>query len=88
MPSYRVDFLNEFARGDRVHKVCQRSIFVGAAESPESARAAAIKRFAELENIPDWRIHAAIIEILPIVSQPKPQGEARSARGKRALVGH
>jgi hypothetical protein len=88
MPSYRVDFLNEFARGDRVHKVCQRSIFVGAAENPETARDAAIKRFAELENIPDWRIHAAIIEIVPAASQTDPQGKASAPRRKRALVPH
>jgi hypothetical protein len=86
MPSYRVDFLNEFARGDRVHKVCQRSIFVGSAESPETARDVAIERFTELEGIRDWRIHAAIIEIVCGASQPDRHGKARAARRRRALA--
>jgi hypothetical protein len=31
MTSYRVDFMNNFARNRRVHKVCQRSIVVRSA---------------------------------------------------------
>ena len=66
MASYRVDFMNEFARNRRVHKVCQRSIVVRSARSPEQAGEAAKAHFARLEGIPDWRIHAATIEVVPI----------------------
>ena len=63
--SFRVDFINQFARHDKVYKVCQRSIVVSAA-SREEATETANKRFAELEGIHDWRIHAAMIEVVPI----------------------
>lgn len=66
MPSYRVDFMNEFARNRRVHKVCQRSIVVRSARSPEQAGEAAKTHFARLEGIRDWRIHAATFEVVPI----------------------
>src|SRR5438874_1196169 len=66
MASYRVDFMNEFARNRRVHKVCQRSIVVRSARSPEQAGEAAKAHFARLEGIPDWRIHAAAIEVVPV----------------------
>ena len=49
MTSYRVDFMNEFARNRRVHKVCQRSIIVRSACSPEQAGEAAKAHFARLE---------------------------------------
>lgn len=88
MPSYRVDFLNEFARGDRVHKVCQRSILVGSAESPDAARDMAIKRFAELEHIPDWRIHAAMIEIVPAAAHSEPQAGGPKAKRREAPAAH
>jgi hypothetical protein len=51
MPSYRVDFMNEFARNSQVHKVCQRSIVVRSARSPEQAGEAAKTDFARLEGI-------------------------------------
>jgi hypothetical protein len=66
MTSYRVDFMNEFARNRRVHKVCQRSIVVRSARSPEEAGETAKTYFARLERIRDWRIHAAMIEVVPI----------------------
>jgi hypothetical protein len=65
MSSYRVDFMNEFARNRRVHKVCQRSIVVRSARSPEQAAEAAKAHFARPEGIRDWRIHAATIEVVP-----------------------
>lgn len=47
-------------------KVCQRSIAIRAAESAEQAIKTAKQRFAMLEGIRDWRIHAAMIEIVVI----------------------
>ncbi len=66
MPSYRVDFMNEFARNSQVHKVCQRSIVVRSARSPEQAGEAAKTDFARFEGICNWRIHAATIQVVPI----------------------
>jgi hypothetical protein len=53
MTSYRVNFMNEFARNRRVHKVCQRSIVVRSARSSEQAAEAAKAHFAKLEGIRD-----------------------------------
>jgi hypothetical protein len=50
MTSYRVNFMNEFARNRRVHKVCQRSIVVRSARSSEQAAEAAKAHFAKLEG--------------------------------------
>jgi hypothetical protein len=58
---YRVCFLNRFARGAETITACQRAIVIPAATSPEAAIEAAKQRFAELEGIPNWRIHASMI---------------------------
>jgi hypothetical protein len=60
--SYRVCFMNRFARGSNMITTCQRSIVIPSAESRESAIEAAKQRFAELEGIRDWQIHASFIE--------------------------
>jgi hypothetical protein len=66
MPSYRVRFINEIPRNERLFRCCQRSIVIRSAPSAERAVEAAKKRFAELEGIRDWKIHAALIELEPI----------------------
>jgi hypothetical protein len=63
MPSYRVRFLNEIPRNDKLFRCCQRSIIIRSAPSAERAVEAAKKQFAELEGIPNWKIHAALIEV-------------------------
>jgi hypothetical protein len=92
MTSYRVDFMNEFARNSRVHKVCQRSIVVGSARSPEQAGEAAKTDFARLEGICDWRIHAATIEVVPIkddgVSDINAPALDPSSGGNQRFRGH
>ena len=62
-PVYRVRFFNEFARGGAVARPCQRTIIIRSARSRERAVEAAKKRFARLEGIRDWRIHAQIVEV-------------------------
>lgn len=62
-PVYRVHFLNEFARNSSVIRACQRTITIRSARSPERAIEAAKKRFARIERIRDWRIHAQIVEL-------------------------
>jgi hypothetical protein len=70
MPSYRVRFLNEIPRNDQLFRCCQRSILIRAARTPERAIEAAKMRFARLEAIRDWQIHASLIEIEPIALEP------------------
>ena len=66
MASFRVDFINELPRNDRLFRCLQRSILIRSARSPERAVEAAKRRFARLEGIRDWHIHAARIELRPV----------------------
>jgi hypothetical protein len=59
---FRVCFLNHLARADKTFTACQRSIVIPEANSREAAIEAAKKRFAEIEGIPSWRLHADTIE--------------------------
>lgn len=70
MPGYRVRFLNEIPRNDRLFRCCQRSIVIHAARTPERAIKAAKKRFARLEGICDWQE--------PIALEPNPPGSPLS----------
>jgi hypothetical protein len=71
MPSsYRVDFFNPFARGERAYRVYQRSIVVRAVCCAEEAREIAKAYFAEIEEVPDWRVRAAAIEVVAIADDP------------------
>lgn len=66
MPSYRVCFINQIPRGPGLFRCCQRSLVIRTARSPERAVEAAKQRFARLEGIRDWKIHAEIIEMQEI----------------------
>ena len=66
MPSDRVCFIYKIPRNDRLFRCCQRSIIIRSARTPERAIEGSKKRFARLEGISDWKIHAALIEIEPI----------------------
>jgi hypothetical protein len=79
MPSYRVCFMNEIARNDRLFRCCQRSILIRSAPSAEWAVEAAKQQFAELEGIRDWKIRAALIEIEPVDLEAEPETPARTA---------
>ncbi|HTW87010.1 MAG TPA: hypothetical protein VMD75_03285 [Candidatus Binataceae bacterium] len=90
MTSYRVCFMNEFPRNDKLFRCCQRSVLIRSARSRERALKAAKKRFARLEGIPHWKIHASFIEIEPVdirsISEavgPQPEASDR-ARGQRS----
>ena len=76
MPSYRVCFINEIPRNEKLFRCCQRSIIIRSARTPGRAVEAAKKRFAKLEGIRDWKIHAALIEIEPIDIEAKPEHPA------------
>jgi pyridoxine/pyridoxamine 5'-phosphate oxidase len=77
MPSYRVCFINEIPRNEKLFRCCQRSIVIRSARTPARAVEAAKKRFAKLEGIRDWKIHAALIEIEPTDIEAKPERPAR-----------
>ena len=66
MPDYRVCFMNEIARNNRLFRCCQRAIIIRSAPTAEWAVEAAKEQFARLEGIPDWKIHAALIEVEPM----------------------
>ena len=78
MPSYRVCFMNEVPRGDKLFRCWQRSIAIPSALNAEQAAEEAKKQFAELEGIRDWKIHAALIEVEAVDLGPEPQ--TRSVR--------
>jgi hypothetical protein len=71
MASYRVCFMNQFARNRTVYRICQRAVVIRCAHTRARAIEAAKKRFARLERIRDWRIHASEIEVEMIESDPR-----------------
>ena len=71
MPSYRVSFINEIPRNQRLFRCCQRVITIRSARTRERAVEATKKRFASLEGIRNWKIHAALIAIEPIENEPE-----------------
>jgi hypothetical protein len=71
MPSYRVCFMNEIPRADKLFRCCQRSIIIRSAPNADLAVEAAKKQFAELEGIRDWKFHAALIEVEAVDLEPE-----------------
>ena len=67
---YRVCFLNQFAQGPKVITACQRSIVIPSATTREDAVEQAKKRFTELEGVPDWHLHATMIEVGALDAEP------------------
>lgn len=62
--AYRVSFVNDLTNCyGKLFSVCQRSIVVRAARSRERAIEAAKIRFARLERIRNWALHAERIEV-------------------------
>ena len=67
---FRICFLNQFPRGAKTITACQRSIVIRSAKTREDAVEEAKKRFAELEGVPDWRLHAQMIEVGAADTEP------------------
>ena len=80
MPDYRVCFINEIPRNDKLFRCCQRSIVIRSAPTVEWAVKAAKEQFARLEGIKNWNIHAALIEIEPIVLEANRSSGLPTAR--------
>ena len=72
MHTYRVSFINEIPRNEKLFRCCQRSIIICSARTPARAVEAAKKRFARREGIRGWKIHAALIEIESIEVEVQP----------------
>jgi len=84
MPNYRVSFLKEIPRNEKLFHCCQRSI-IRSAPSAERAVEVAKKQFAGLEGICDWKIHAALIEIETLDLESKPE---KTPSRKETRVAH
>jgi hypothetical protein len=81
--SYRVSFINDIPRGGKLFHCCQRSIVIRTARNWERAVEAAKKRFARIEGIYNWNIHAGRIE-LEVIDLPKiRQSTGASDAGQR-----
>jgi hypothetical protein len=85
MPSYRVSFINEIPRNEKLFRCCQRMIIIRSARTSERAIEAAKKRFARLEGIRDWKIHASQIEIEKIEIEAEQPGVTPAQRKTRPL---
>ena len=77
MTTYRVSFFKNLTNSNgELFKVCQRSIAICSAHSTTRAVEAAKRRFARLEHIGNWRLHADNIEVdtMPDQSPSVPAG--------------
>jgi hypothetical protein len=77
MGTYRVRFFKMVSSHGKTVNVCQRSIDIRSAPSPDRAVQAAKQRFAHLENITEWFLHADYLEVdgLPDIALDQPQRE-------------
>jgi hypothetical protein len=63
MDTYRVRFFKKVSSHGKTVDVCQRSIDIRSAPSPGRAVEVAKQRFARLENVADWLMHADYVEV-------------------------
>ncbi len=84
---YRVCFLNQFARGPKTITACQRSVMIRSAKTREDAIEQAKRRFAELEGVPDWHLHATMIEVGTLDGEPSDSMRENSHVCRKLLVG-
>jgi hypothetical protein len=68
----------------KMFEVCQRTIDIAAASSPESAVEQAKQQFEQCENISDWRTHADYFQI-DVLSAPIIDDFKAAAYRTRAL---
>jgi hypothetical protein len=63
MGTYRVRFFKTVSSHGKTVNVCQRSVDIRSASSPNRAVEMAKQLFACLENVPDWLLHADYVEV-------------------------
>ena len=84
MTAYRVSFFNELTNSSgKLVKVCQRSVDIRVARTRDRAIEAAKKRFARLEHVDQWWLHARLVEIEDVADAIDPMSweQARTAAG-------
>jgi hypothetical protein len=90
MTTYRVNFFKNLTNcNGALFKVCQRSIIICPARSGTRAVEAAKRRFARLEHIGNWQLHADSIEVGTVPGQPAsvPANTLEDGRrGKRRVI--
>ena len=89
MDTYRVRFFKTVSSHGKTVNVCQRSIDVRSAPSPGRAVEVAKQRFACLENVPDWLLHADYVEVdglSAIDSDGLEDNRRRHRRGSKIAV--
>lgn len=87
--AYRVSFFNNLTNCyGKPFKVCQRSIVIRSARSPARAIEAAKVRFARLEHICDWALHAEKIEVDVLPAEVARVSPARASNRKARNRGH
>jgi hypothetical protein len=70
MSTYRVMFFKTLPNSyGKMFEVCQRTIDIPSASSPECAVEQAKRRFEQCENIRDWCIHADYFQV-DVLSAP------------------
>jgi hypothetical protein len=91
MTAYRVSFFNELTNSSgKLFKVCQRSVDIRTARTLDRAVEAAKKRFARLEHIVEWRLHARLFEVEALVeaqAAATPSASDVEARGAGSIRG-
>lgn len=64
MPCYRVKFFKNLLSPDGHRFKClQKAIEIRRARSMDRAVQAAERRFARLHRVPDWKLHADLLEV-------------------------
>ena len=67
MDAYRVTFFKLLTSSNgKTAKVCQRAVDIHSARDRDRAIRAAKSRFAHLEGVGDWKLHADIFEVVPL----------------------
>jgi hypothetical protein len=79
MPVYEVSFFKDIVNScGKEFRVRQRALQIRSAKTLERAVEAAKRRFARLERVADWRLHASDVEV-EILDEPDPAGSSAPA---------
>ena len=86
--TYRVRFFKAVTCHGRTVNVCQRSIDIRSAPSPDQAVEAAKQSFARLENVAEWFLHADYVEVdaLPTIAFDELNAKDIGGRHRRGAV--
>lgn len=81
MTAYRVSFFNDLLNSyGTAARICQRTIEIRRARSPDRALEAAKRRFARAEKVCHWDLRARLFEVQAVPDAPASPHSRRSAR--------